>query len=63
MQSCEEFTMQMFGSTEHAHKAMFAMQIFGSTEDAYRTMNQADLETQNCAVVIFPKFVWVAKAA
>lgn len=63
MQTIEEFTMQIFGSTEHAHKALFATQIFGSTEDAYKTMNQADLEAQNGAVVIFPQFVWVAKAA
>lgn len=41
----------------------FAMQIFGSTEHAYKTMNQAELEAQKGAAVIFPKFVWVAKAA
>ena len=41
----------------------FVLQIFGSTERAYKTMNQAVLEAQSGAVVIFPKFVWVAKAA
>ena len=55
--------MQIFASTEHAHKTMFDTQIFGSTEHFYKIMNQADLEAQNGAVVIFPKFVWIAKAA
>lgn len=63
MQTCEEFAMQIFASTEHAHKTLFDTQIFGSTEHIYKTMNQADLEAQNGAVVIFPKFVWIAKAA
>lgn len=55
--------MQKFGSAEHAHKIMFETQIFESIEHAYRIMNQANLEAQNGAVAIFPKLVWVAKAA
>lgn len=55
--------MQILESTEYAHKTMFATQLFESTEHAYRTMDQTALETQNGAVIILPKFVWVAKAA
>ncbi|KAI9878027.1 MAG: hypothetical protein M1830_002147 [Pleopsidium flavum] len=40
----------------------FATRVLGNTEHTYEMINKAGVEAQNGAAIIFPKFVWVAKA-
>ena len=40
----------------------FATRVLGNTEHTYELINQAGQEAKNGAAIVFPMFVWVAKA-
>lgn len=40
----------------------FATRVLGNTEHTYGLVNEAGKEAQNGAAIVFPMFVWVAKA-